>query len=287
MDEGPPQLQVRRLHRARQQDRARIGHDYTGVFDFGHNADNPISSGNGFANALLGVVNSYSELDNRVDRDNLHWYSAAYVQDSWRHQLADDARLRLARRAPRRVLRGSPGELGFRPRSVGRLAGAALCTGRRAGCRPRATRPARSANQAAIDPRFPDAVPLARVRRFDRPGHRFDHERDVGQRDEQPPDESGLGQEGRLVLRPADVLVGAARRIRVGRVRRRQDRHSRVHGGVLQLRRGPVPVQRRGARQPHADDPQRDDWPTSPRSRRPARPSRKARRPPRCRTVSR
>jgi hypothetical protein len=58
--------------------------DYTGVFNFGHNADNPISTGNGFANALLGVVTDYSERDNRLDRDNLHWYSAAYLQDSWR-----------------------------------------------------------------------------------------------------------------------------------------------------------------------------------------------------------
>ena len=30
------------------------------------------------------MLNSYSERDNRIDRDNLHWYSAAYVQDSWR-----------------------------------------------------------------------------------------------------------------------------------------------------------------------------------------------------------
>ena len=29
--------------------------DYNGVYNFGHSADNPLSTGNGYANALLGV----------------------------------------------------------------------------------------------------------------------------------------------------------------------------------------------------------------------------------------
>ena len=29
--------------------------DYNGVYNFGHNADNPLSTGNGYANALIGV----------------------------------------------------------------------------------------------------------------------------------------------------------------------------------------------------------------------------------------
>ena len=58
--------------------------DYMGNFDFGHNANNPLSTGNGYANMLLGVFNTYTELDNRVDRDVRHWQNDGYIQDNWR-----------------------------------------------------------------------------------------------------------------------------------------------------------------------------------------------------------
>jgi Carboxypeptidase regulatory-like domain len=58
--------------------------NYTGTYNFGHSADNPLSTGNGYANALLGNFTSYSELTNRVDQENRHWQSDAYAQDSWR-----------------------------------------------------------------------------------------------------------------------------------------------------------------------------------------------------------
>ena len=83
MDERAAQLQVRVLHRARQQDRARLG-EYAGIYNFGHNADNPLSTGNGYANALLGNFTTYTELNNRIDEENRHWQSDAYAQDSWR-----------------------------------------------------------------------------------------------------------------------------------------------------------------------------------------------------------
>jgi hypothetical protein len=57
---------------------------YTGLYNFGHSADNPLSTGNGYANALLGNFTSYSELTNRVDQENRHWQSDGYAQDSWR-----------------------------------------------------------------------------------------------------------------------------------------------------------------------------------------------------------
>jgi hypothetical protein len=58
--------------------------DYTGQYNFGASADNPISSGNGYANALLGVFTSYTERNDRLDREARHWYSGFYAQDSWR-----------------------------------------------------------------------------------------------------------------------------------------------------------------------------------------------------------
>jgi hypothetical protein len=58
--------------------------DYAGTYAFGHNAQNPLSTGNGYANALIGVFTTYSELTNRVDRDRRHWQTEGYLQDSWR-----------------------------------------------------------------------------------------------------------------------------------------------------------------------------------------------------------
>ena len=55
-----------------------------GNFDFGHNANNPLSTGNGYANMLLGVFTTYTELTSRVDRDVRHWQNDFYIQDNWR-----------------------------------------------------------------------------------------------------------------------------------------------------------------------------------------------------------
>jgi hypothetical protein len=58
--------------------------DYMGNFNFGHDAANPLSTGNGYANMLLGVFNTYTELTDRVDRDVRHWQNDFYLQDNWR-----------------------------------------------------------------------------------------------------------------------------------------------------------------------------------------------------------
>jgi hypothetical protein len=58
--------------------------DYTGQYNFGHNSANPISTGNGYANALLGIFTTYTERNERIDRDERHWYGGFYAQDSWR-----------------------------------------------------------------------------------------------------------------------------------------------------------------------------------------------------------
>jgi hypothetical protein len=57
---------------------------YAGVYDFGHSGNNPLSTGNGYANALLGVFTTYTERTNRIDEERRHWQSDAYAQDSWR-----------------------------------------------------------------------------------------------------------------------------------------------------------------------------------------------------------
>jgi len=59
--------------------------DVNGVYNFsGDTVSNPLSSGDGYANALLGIFASYSERDFRVDREDTHWLGEAYAQDTWR-----------------------------------------------------------------------------------------------------------------------------------------------------------------------------------------------------------
>ena len=58
--------------------------NYMGNYNFGHVATNPLSTGNGYANALLGVFQTYTEVSNRVDKDLRHWQNEGYLQDSWR-----------------------------------------------------------------------------------------------------------------------------------------------------------------------------------------------------------
>jgi len=58
--------------------------NYMGNYAFGNDAQNPLNTGNGYANALIGVFSTYTELTNRVDRDRRHWETEGYLQDSWR-----------------------------------------------------------------------------------------------------------------------------------------------------------------------------------------------------------
>ena len=71
--------------------------DYMGNFNFGHDVNNPLSTGNGYANMLLGIYTTYTELTARIDRDTRHWQNDAYVQDNWRptSRLTIDYGLRL------------------------------------------------------------------------------------------------------------------------------------------------------------------------------------------------
>ena len=55
-----------------------------GNFNFGSATTNPLDSGNGYANMLLGVITQYSEVTNRIAWNIGHSEADAYAQDSWR-----------------------------------------------------------------------------------------------------------------------------------------------------------------------------------------------------------
>ena len=58
--------------------------DYAGNYNFGNDANNPLNTGNGYANMLLGVFSTYTELTARVDKAVRHWQNDIYIQDNWR-----------------------------------------------------------------------------------------------------------------------------------------------------------------------------------------------------------
>ncbi|MCS7044121.1 MAG: TonB-dependent receptor [Bryobacteraceae bacterium] len=60
------------------------GTNYRGNFNFSRDVNNPYDTNHSFANALLGVIQSYSEADKRVDGDWWFWNVEWYVQDNWR-----------------------------------------------------------------------------------------------------------------------------------------------------------------------------------------------------------
>ena len=57
---------------------------FNGTFNFDRNTNNPLDTNNAFANALLGVVNSYTEANKKLDGHarykNIEWF----VQDNWK-----------------------------------------------------------------------------------------------------------------------------------------------------------------------------------------------------------
>ncbi len=57
---------------------------FNGTFSFDNNTNNPLNTGHPFANAVLGVVNSYTEADKKLNGHarykNVEWY----LQDNWK-----------------------------------------------------------------------------------------------------------------------------------------------------------------------------------------------------------
>jgi hypothetical protein len=69
-----------------------------GSYNFGDNASNPYDTGFGYANALLGVYNTFSQASNYINGQYRYWNIEGFVQDTWnitRHVTLDYG-LRLA-----------------------------------------------------------------------------------------------------------------------------------------------------------------------------------------------
>ena len=57
---------------------------FQGEIDFGNNSNNPIDTGFGFANAAVGVFNTYTQQANFIEGDFVYKNLEGYIQDNWR-----------------------------------------------------------------------------------------------------------------------------------------------------------------------------------------------------------
>jgi hypothetical protein len=75
---------------------------YTGSYSFAPDANNPLNTGDGYANALLGYYDTYSEATAKVIVDDTFWNVEFYVQDNWRitKRLTLDLGLRFYHQSP-------------------------------------------------------------------------------------------------------------------------------------------------------------------------------------------
>lgn len=72
--------------------------EFAGAFNFGRNPNNPLDTGHPYANALLGVFNSYSESTTRPPGDGTANIIEWFAQDTWRiSRVTLDYGLRFAR----------------------------------------------------------------------------------------------------------------------------------------------------------------------------------------------
>ena len=55
-----------------------------GAMNFANNTSNPIDSGFGFANAALGIFNSYTQMSRFMEGSFVYNNREAYIQDNWK-----------------------------------------------------------------------------------------------------------------------------------------------------------------------------------------------------------
>jgi hypothetical protein len=57
---------------------------YRGSYSFANDGNNPLNTGDGFSNALIGSIDSYTQANNWPIGSYLFWDTEFYVQDNWR-----------------------------------------------------------------------------------------------------------------------------------------------------------------------------------------------------------
>ncbi len=78
------------------------GGNYMGNFNFGSTTNNPLDTNDGYANALLGIYQTYIQSSNRAVPNIYWWDFEGYIQDSWKvnKKLTLDYGVRLVHESP-------------------------------------------------------------------------------------------------------------------------------------------------------------------------------------------
>ncbi len=76
-----------------------------GSMNFANNTNNPLDSQFGFANAALGIFNSYQQLSRFMEGRYVSNNTEAYIQDNWKVNEQAHARRRHALRPPAAAVR--------------------------------------------------------------------------------------------------------------------------------------------------------------------------------------
>lgn len=80
---GPHQIKVG-LYFERNHKQQPAGSAYRGSYSFANDGNNPLNTGDGFSNALLGSIDSYTQANNWPIGSYLFWDAEWYLQDNWK-----------------------------------------------------------------------------------------------------------------------------------------------------------------------------------------------------------
>ncbi len=121
---------------------------WAGSINFGNDANNPLDSGFGFANAALGVFSSYNQFSRYVEGSYVYNNTEGYVQDNWKvtSRLTLDYGVRLVHQQPQYDKFGQAAN--FLPEKWSAAQAPVLY---QAGCA--GPQPCSGANRQALDPR--------------------------------------------------------------------------------------------------------------------------------------
>lgn len=132
------------------------GNGYAGSYNFGVSSTNPLNSGDGYVNALLGYYNSFTQQSARAVFKVIYWNVEPYVQDSWQatHRLTLDYGVRLYIHPPQADANGTfsyfdPAQ--YNPANAPRIFVPA-CAGSERPCTNADLRSADPANPSVLDP---------------------------------------------------------------------------------------------------------------------------------------
>lgn len=133
---------------------------YLGSFNFQNDTNNPLNTGNGFANALLGYYDTYTQNSGHFVYDVYYWNTEFYIQDDWRigKRLTINYGLRFYHMSPQDDYLNEFGY--FLPSKYSKSSAPIFYT---PGCKTAGVTVCSGANRVGVDPRTGNQVPSSQI----------------------------------------------------------------------------------------------------------------------------